>query len=217
MNGCDAVSLIPGQSKCVRIDARKGNAMKRVLSGFLLVTCLTAASGQDMRENISRSLFSDVKAARIGDAVTILIVESSSATNDAQTNTSRESNISLSASGKVGQSNVPDVSLGVGTGNTFKGQGGTASRGSVRAKISARVDSVLVNGDLSIKGTRMTTINGEEQIIRISGIVRPTDIMTDNSVFSYNVAEARIVFEGNGMIARAQGPGWITKLLHWLF
>jgi flagellar L-ring protein precursor FlgH len=191
--------------------------MKRLYLLLLAAACAVPAGAQDLRENIGRSLFADVKAARVGDAVTILIIESTSATNDARTNASRESNISLSASGKVGASNVPDVSVGVGTGNGFKGEGGTATSGSIRAKISARVDSVLANGTLSIRGTRTTVINGEEQIIRISGIVRPTDVMPDNSVYSYNVSEANIVFEGNGMIARAQGPGWITKLLHWLF
>jgi flagellar L-ring protein precursor FlgH len=60
-------------------------------------------------------------------------------------------------------------------------------------------------------------VNGEEQRITLSGIVRPPDILADNSVYSYNIAEAHIAFEGNGIVTSAQGPGWITKLLHWLF
>lgn len=182
-----------------------------------LVLGLGAASAQGLRENAARSLFSDQKAASVGDAVTILVVEANSASNDAKTTTSRQSDISLAASGKTGSTALPDVGLSVGTGNSFKGEGATATHGSVQAKMSARVDSVLPNGSLSVKGTRTIIIGGEEQTIRIAGLVRPSDINADNSVYSYNLADATIVFEGNGVVSRAQGPGWITKLLHWLF
>ena len=96
-------------------------------------------------------------------------------------------------------------------------KGATSSRGSVRARISARVDSVLANGNLAITGNRTIIINGEEQVISLSGIVRPSDIQADNSVYSYNISDAHIAFAGNGIVSSAQGPGWITKLLHWLF
>jgi flagellar L-ring protein FlgH len=187
-----------------------------VLWACILAT-VCGALGQDMRGNVGRSLFADPKAAHVGDALMVLVVETSSASNDASTETSRESDLSLSASGKAGTSGMPDVSVGVGTGNSFKGTGATSSKGSVRAKISARVDSVLANGDLVITGHRTIVVNGEEQRITLSGIVRPPDILADNSVYSYNIAEARIAFEGNGSVSSVQGPGWITKFLHWIF
>jgi flagellar L-ring protein precursor FlgH len=59
-------------------------------------------------------------------------------------------------------------------------------------------------------------VNGEEQTIKLSGIVRPSDVLADNSVYSFNISDAIIVFEGSGIVSRAQGPGWLTKLLHWL-
>lgn len=189
--------------------------MKTTLLGIIL--CASVACGQDMRANIGRSLFTDLKAMYPGDAVTVIVVETSSASNDASTSSDRSSDISLSAAGKTGATSLPDVSLGVGTGNSFKGEGATSSRGSVRARISARVDSVLVNGNLAITGNRTIIINGEEQTISLSGIVRPSDIQADNSVYSYNISDARIAFAGNGIVSSAQGPGWITKLLHWLF
>lgn len=174
------------------------------------------ACGQDMRENVGRSLFSDQKANRIGDAVTVLVVEVSSASNDAKTSSSRESELSLSGSNKSGTGAGMDISAGLGVGNQFRGEGATSSRGSIRAKISARVDSVMPNGNLMINGNRTITVNGEEQIIRISGVVRPSDVQADNSVYSFNISDATIVFEGSGIVSRAQGPGWLTKLLHWL-
>ncbi len=191
--------------------------MKQLMMVMLVATGAAMALGQDMRQNAARSLFADQKATRVGDAVTILVVEVSSASNDARTTASRESNISFNATGQAGSSNLPQLGLGVGTGNSFKGEGGTSTNGSIRAKLSARIDSVFPNGNLWINGLRTITVNGEEQTIRISGLVRPSDIDPDNSVYSFNIADARISFEGNGIVSRAQGPGWITKLLHWLF
>ncbi len=189
-------------------------------SMFLSVTMLmlaAALSAQDMRANLNRSLFSDQKASRIGDAVTILVVESSSASNDSHTETSRESNLSLAGGGKNNGASLLDVAATIGTGNSFKGEGATQTNGSVRAKISARVDSLFSNGDLWISGSRTISINGEDQLIRISGIVRPTDIQADNSVYSFNISDAIIVFHGKGMVNNNQEPGWLTKFFHWIF
>lgn len=191
--------------------------MKSMCCAFVMMACAAAGMAQDMRNNVDRSLFADQKATRIGDAVMVLVVETTSATNDASTTAERSSSLSVSASGSAGSDAMPTVNGGVGTGNAFKGEGATSARGSVRARISARVDSVLANGNLVITGSRTIVINGEEQYITISGIVRPSDVQADNSVYSYNISEARIAFEGSGIVARAQGPGWITKLLHWLF
>lgn len=191
--------------------------MRTLVCALATLACVGAACAQDMRGNVGRSLFADQKATRIGDAVTVLVVEVSSATNDASTSAERSSNISFSATGNAGEHAMPDLSLGVGSGNSFKGEGATSSSGSVRARISARVDSVLGNGDMVIAGKRTIIINGEEQVITISGIVRQSDVQADNSVYSYNISDARIAIEGSGIVARAQGPGWITKLLHWLF
>lgn len=184
---------------------------------ILLVLFSGLAAGQDMRNNLSRSLFADQKAASVGDAITIMIIESSSAVNDARTATSRGSDISLKASASTGSGKGIDVSGGVGTGNQFKGEGLTSNRGSVRATLSAQVDSILPNGNLHIRGSRSITINGEEQTISISGIVRPSDIMADNSVFSHNIADATIIVKGDGSITKVQEPGWLTKIFHWLF
>lgn len=172
---------------------------------------------QDMRQNSFSSLFSDQKANRVGDAITIIVVEASQASNDAQTSSSRESDLSLGASGSVGTSNIPQVDLNLGTGNSFKGAGSTRTTGMIRTKVSATIDSVLTNGNLMIKGSRKISINGEEQLIFIKGVVRSSDIMADNSVMSYNISEAEITLEGSGLIDSAQKPGWLTKLFHWLF
>jgi flagellar L-ring protein precursor FlgH len=71
--------------------------------------------------------------------------------------------------------------------------------------------------NLVINGSRRIVINQEEQTIKISGVVRPSDIQADNSVYSYNISDATILMEGNGLVEKVQGPGLITKFLHFLF
>lgn len=190
--------------------------MKTLIALFLMAV-VHIVPAQDMRQNYNQSLFSDQKANRIGDAVTILVVESSSASNDSKTATSRKSDISLASSAKNSGTSLLDVGAAIGTGNSFQGLGSTQSNGSVRAKISARVDSLYSNGDLWISGSRTISINGEDQIIGISGIVRPSDIQSDNSVYSYNISDAIIVFKGKGMVNDNQEPGWLTRFFHWIF
>lgn len=189
--------------------------MKKII--FITVLLTVVISAQDMRRNASFSLFSDNKANQQGDAVTIIVMESSQASNNAETKTGRNSQIGLGFSGGVGSSEFPNTNVELGTDNSFSGSGSTRTTGLVRTKISAMVDSVLANGNMIIKGSRKIVINGEEQLVNIKGVVRPSDIAADNSILSYNISDAEITFEGSGMIDSSQKPGWLTKLFHWLF
>jgi flagellar L-ring protein precursor FlgH len=192
--------------------------MKRIyIVGIVSALFIVTAAAQDFRENVNHSLFSDQKANQVGDAITIYIVESLSASNDAKTSSSRESNIGGSGSVSMSSSPSTEGSVSLGTNNSFKGEGSTATQNTLRAKLSARVDSVLPNGNLYIHGSRVILINNEKQTVTISGIVRPSDIQADNSVYSYNISDAVISFQGSGIVSRSQGPGWLTKFFHWLF
>lgn len=186
-----------------------------IMSALLMITLNLDA--QDMRSNSFSSLFSDNKANRIGDAVTILVVESSQASNNAETSSGRSSDLGFGASANVGENSIPGVDAGLKSKNEFSGSGSTKTTGLIRTKISATIDSVLDNGNLVIKGSRKITINGEEQVVKIKGIVRSADILADNSVYSYSISEAEINFEGSGIISDAQKPGWLTKFFHWIF
>ncbi len=189
--------------------------MKKIIAIIVFLT--VTLSAQDMRRNSFNSLFSDQKANRVGDAITIVVVESSQATNDARTATSRESDIGASFSGNAMGEPLPGGTMDLGTLSDFDGRGATSSSGSFRTKISATIDTVFANGNMRITGNRKISINGEEQLISIKGIVRPSDISADNSVLSYNISEAELVLDANGQIDRVQSPGWVTKFFHWLF
>ncbi len=189
--------------------------MKRTILILLVISGVLAA--QDFKKYKQFSLFTDEKAAKVGDILTILVQESSRALNNAKTSAGRNSDLGLSFSGSMGDTKLPTVDGKVGTTNDFGGKGSTESNGLVSTRISAVVDTIYANGNLHIVGKKKITINGEEQIIKISGVVKPTDIMGNNTVASYNIADAEITIEGSGMIDRMQSPGWLTKLFHWLF
>ena len=167
-------------------------------------------------------LFMNPKARRIGDIVTISIVESSSASNAADTNTSRSSSISASITNLLGLENTASFPRGGGftpfgsvtgsTNNSFKGAGTTNRSGELAASITARVTGVLPNGNLKIFGKREITINNEQQYIALAGIVRSRDISPDNVILSTYISDAKIIYTGTGVIDDRQHPGWATRI-----
>ncbi len=189
--------------------------MKKV---FLIIAILSISIwSQEMRKNANYSLFSDQKATRVGDAITIIVVESSIATNNAETKSGRQTDMSLNFSGSLKGTPIPGGDASVGNGNDFKGSGSTKTSGVIQTKISATIDSVLANGNLLISGSKKIVINDEEQLISIRGIVRTSDVRSDNSVLSYNISNAEITFEGSGIVSGAQTPGLLTRFFRFLF
>ena len=194
--------------------------MKRII--FLVLFVSASLFAQNMTENVARSLFADHKANQVGDAVTILIVESSSGANSAETSTGRDHNLGASGGYQhdpIFRQNGDGAGLAVSgsTTNKFKGTGSTNNKGSVHAKLSAKIVEIDDNGNLIIEGTRNILINKEQQIIKVSGTIRPQDIGPDNTIYSYNISDAVISYTGEGSVSSVQGPGWLTKLLNWLF
>ena len=140
------------------------------------------------------SLFEDHKARRVGDLVTVLIVERSYASNKATTNTGKTVGGTVAEGGGL-LSFIPG--LGFDAKTKFSGGNTTSRMGSLVAKMSARVIEVLPNGNLKIQGKQGLIINKERQDILITGIVRPQDIRADNTVLSTYVGDAEIRYEGN--------------------
>jgi flagellar L-ring protein precursor FlgH len=160
------------------------------------------------------SLVTNIKAHRLGDIVTIIISEASQANATSQTDANSKSEVS----GGPGLGVLDLISdWGLDSENKFRGDGRTTRSGNLRAEISARIVEVLHNGDYRLLGQRMVNINGERQLIEISGICRPRDIGPDNSILSTYIAEAQIAYNGSGPINAVSDPGIITKIVNWLF
>ena len=166
-------------------------------------------------------LFTDRKARIVGDIVTIVIDEKAEGENNANTETKRTSLTAANIAGFV-QTNpdktfISGYQLGGGMDNNHKGEGKTNRDGLLKGKISARVVRVLPNGNLVIEGRRMLTVNAEDQFMVITGICRPDDVTTDNLIYSQYIADARIVYAGKGVVDDKMRPGWLTRVVDWVW
>jgi flagellar L-ring protein precursor FlgH len=177
-------------------------------------------------ENAKNSLFVDRKAQRINDIVTIVVSESAVGGNNASTDTARDTSTTagitsllgleqsiLEHNAKMGTS----INLGGASSNSLKGTGKTTRDGSLIAKISARVVDIQDNGNFIVEGRRQLTINAEDQYLIITGIVRPEDITSDNSILSQYIADAKIVYTGKGVVDDKMRPGWLTRVVDWVW
>lgn len=155
-----------------------------------------------------QALTGDRKARRAGDLVTVLIFENASASTTADTSAGRDAGVSASAS-----TTSRDWRAGIGTGNDFEGRGRTQRSGRVLGQLTVSVQEVLPNGDLVLAGIQELEINGEKQVMQLEGRVRAQDVSDANTVLSTRVADARISYAGDGVLAEHQKPGWWQRLL----
>jgi flagellar L-ring protein precursor FlgH len=168
-------------------------------------------------------LFGDLRARRINDLLTINVIESVSAQGSADSSLDKSSKGSASLPSFFGvETKLPSVlnpanlaQLGADT--TFKGGGSTARSGTLQAVLTARVAEVLPNGDLGIEGVREIDINGDRQIIVVTGVVRAVDVMAGNIVPSTAIGQMRIRYFGRGLIKDNLNPGWLVRVLNKIF
>jgi flagellar L-ring protein precursor FlgH len=164
------------------------------------------------------NLFSDQRAIKVDDIVTILIVESAKAGSESKTNTDKSQSFGVeSESGSGFMRFFPQFSGSGGTKIGYDGKGGTSREGSLEATISARVVKVLDNGILVIEGSKVVEVNEEKGIIKISGMIRPLDIQKNNIVLSSSIADAQRTYSGKGVANTAQRPGILARILNWIF
>ncbi len=166
------------------------------------------------------NMFASAKARNVGDIITIRIVESASAKNKADTSTERKSAMSAGISNFFNLESKfpttrpdfnPFARVEADFKNGFDGAGETTRSGDLTAIISARVIGLTASGNLVIAGSRGITINNEEQMLNLSGIVRPKDISAENEVLSSYISDAKIVYTGVGVLDDRQKPGWLTR------
>jgi flagellar L-ring protein precursor FlgH len=165
-------------------------------------------------------LVDDFKARGKGDILTVVISETASASKEATTGTSRASDVAagipnLMGLEKAGINKYMDLSklLNASVSSKFNGSGSTTRKENLNATITARVIDVLANGNMLIEGHRNVLVNNEDQIIILTGTVRPRDVTPDNLVNSNLIADARIAYSGKGIISDRQQPGWLMGVI----
>ncbi len=194
--------------------ARAGVVVLVVAVGGALFAPAVRAKTPLIDFETGQSLVTNIKAHRVGDLITILIVEQSTAKSTAKTKANNKSETKGGPGLGVLNFIKPwDMTVE----NKYKGDGDTQRRGSLKAEITARIVEVLHNGDFRLEGTRMININGEKQLIEITGVCRARDITPSNTILSTFISDARIAYNGSGMVNDASEPGVVTKILNWLF
>jgi|TARA_R110002051_G_scaffold45625_1_gene91815 flagellar L-ring protein precursor FlgH len=171
--------------------------------------------GSLFRSYMANSLYSDMTARRVGDIITITLSENTNASKSAGTSTSKDTTVDLDTiTGLGGQAlNIggQSVQLGVSSSNDFAGDAATNQSNSLSGNISVTVVEVLPNDNLVIRGEKWLTLNHGDEYIRLTGIIRLSDISPENEVLSTKIANARIQYSGTGSFASAQEKGWLTK------
>jgi flagellar L-ring protein FlgH len=165
----------------------------------------------------------DRRARHVNDLITIRVVESitGSGTADASTNKSSGAAIGVpkffGLEKKLPSSMDPSSLTSAKTNTDFKGGGTTTRAGELSANMTARVADVLPNGDLVVEGVREIEINGDRQIVVLSGVVRTADIAPSNMVLSTSIGQLRIRYFGRGLMKDNLKPGWLVRVLNKVF
>ena len=172
----------------------------------------------------SRALIGmDGNARRVGDLITVRIEETASTTMAADTQASRDGSVAVGVTSFLGLDNKiigansgmdGEISLGGTTNTSTSGTGSTSRAGSLTATLTCEVQEVLQNGNLRIRGTKEVHVNGETQYITLEGVVRPRDVLLDNTVRSDLIANARVEYTGVGVIADKQQQGWANTAVN---
>lgn len=189
--------------------------LKYLLVFFLVFNISCPAMATSLFNGESVSLFSDVKGREIGDLVTVIIIEQASASQSANTSAGKGVSVGVGPYGGVLADLIP--LLKASASDDFNASGSTTRGGSITARLTTEVIEFFPNGTLKIEGTQRITVNGEEQEIVVSGIVRSRDISPDNTVLSSMVANADIQFVGAGIVGDKQKQGILTRIFNWLF
>ncbi|EPB3788283.1 flagellar basal body L-ring protein FlgH [Campylobacter upsaliensis] len=169
-------------------------------------------------------LFSDKKAMNVNDLVTVIIQESTTQSTQANKTTSRTNNANLGGGALVGSTGAvnqvlnkvnsySNIGFQTNSTNNYTGTGTQSRNESFNTTISTRVIKILSNGNYFIEGSRELLINGEKQIIQLSGVIRPYDIGQDNTIDSKYIADAKILYKTEGEVDRSTRKPWGSKFI----
>ncbi len=156
-------------------------------------------------------LASDRRARRVGDLITIRLVERTQARKSATADASRNGSTQLTLPDAPPFSFVPKGLTQGGSNQTFKGSGTAAQDNQLSGEITVTVAEVLPGGVLAVAGEKRLTLNRGEEQVQLTGLVRVDDLGPDNSIASTRVADARIRYSGTGQIADQSRQGWLAR------
>lgn len=179
-----------------------------------------ATNGSIYQPGFDQNLYTDRKAFRVGDIITITLQERTQASKNASSDISKDSSANLGLTSLFGGAvsgtnpltkNSMDLSAQFSGTRDSKGDSQAAQGNSLTGSLTVTIAEVLPNGVLAVRGEKWLTLNTGNELMRITGLVRADDIATDNTVVSTRVADARITYSGTGAFADASQPGWLSQ------
>lgn len=183
------------------------------------------SNGSIYKPGFDIRLFEDLKARRVGDILTVVLNEKTDATKEAVTDVTKTSTSTITNPTILGASpefslpkftplsSTQDLNLGssLSSDHSLAGDGSAEQSNELTGNITVSVVEVLPNGNLIIRGEKRVTLNNGVEYVQLSGIVRPVDILSNNTVLSTQVADATINYTGEGEIADSNKGGWLAR------
>jgi flagellar L-ring protein FlgH len=201
----------------------KGGPTYAELYERYLASARTTQAGPNASINWMVGLGDDPRAHRVNDLVTIRVLESISASGKADSSVAKNSGANANATNLFGAEHYfpgaldPTRIVGLGYDSKFTGAGATTRESELTAVLTARVVEVLPNGDLVLEGARELDVNGDRQIVVLTGVVRQADILPNNVVPSTMIGQLSIRYFGNGLIKDSLKPGILVRMLNKIF
>lgn len=172
----------------------------------------TAPNGSIFQvENGYAPLTSGMRAAKLGDVLTIALLERTSAGISNSTGTNKDGSFGLTVPTTGPLSVISSTDLNMGGNQSFKGKGDAAQSNTLTGELSVTIAAVYPNGTMLVKGEKRIALNRGDEVVQFSGIVRAADINADNRILSSRVADAKINYKGKGDIARSSSQGWLQR------
>jgi flagellar L-ring protein FlgH len=156
------------------------------------------------------ALTSDQRAFRVGDVVTVLLLETTQASKRAGTSFSKGSSVGVNPIGALGKT-FGRTGVDISADRSFQGDATSTQQNALSGAVTVIVQEVLPNGLLRVAGEKRLQLNQGEEFLRLKGYLRPADIDSENQVSSLRVANARIAYSGQGTLADSNSPGWLTR------
>jgi flagellar L-ring protein precursor FlgH len=172
------------------------------------------------QDGASRAMFADKKARGVGDILTIIIQENNGATRQNNTTTSKKASVNAGINSLLYAPSISGLLTKKGTlpalnytsDSEFNGGGQINNLETITAQMAVKIIDVLPNGNMVIEGRLHTAFSGEKQDAIVRGVVRYDDIAANNTLYSYNIADATIQFISKGTITDNQNKGWVTRI-----
>jgi flagellar L-ring protein precursor FlgH len=203
------------------MNANKLTASKIKFMLMLVLLMPAAAKSQSLWScDTSTSIFADKRSLHVGDILTIVVSENSTANKNNSTSTERKSSLSAAVTAFLfppGATPLMTVggqlpAMAFNSDHIHNGNGAISDSENIVAQVAVHIVDVLPNGNLVVEGKRETSFSMEHQTMILRGEVRPDDVNGNNTVFSYNVADATIQILGKGTVSDGQDKGWFNRL-----